>query len=88
VRLQIIRVPDAQKAQDLERRLGAGEEFAALAREHSVDPSAARGGELGAVRPTDLAAPLRKAAEQLKPGATSPAFDAGNGWVILKRLPD
>ncbi|MDH3660416.1 MAG: SurA N-terminal domain-containing protein, partial [Alphaproteobacteria bacterium] len=37
----------AEQAADLEKRLGQGEDFATLAREHSTDPSGQSGGDLG-----------------------------------------
>jgi peptidyl-prolyl cis-trans isomerase SurA len=67
------------------RRAAAGEDFAALARELSEDASAAHGGDLGFVRPAELAEPLRSAAAALAPGSVSPPLATPSGYVLLKR---
>jgi arylsulfatase A-like enzyme/predicted Zn-dependent protease len=84
-RLQILRVPDAATAAEVVRRLQAGEDFSALARAHSTDASAPRGGDLGLVRLADLAEPLRQAAARLGPGETSPVLAHGGSYVVLRR---
>ena len=87
MRLQLLRVEARALAEDLARRLATGEDFAALARAHSIDPSAARGGDLGSVRVADLAEPLRSAASKLQPSETSPLLETGRGFVLLRRMP-
>ena len=83
--LRLIRVRDLSRAEAALRRAAAGEDFAALARELSEDPSAAHGGDLGLVRAADLAEPLRSAAAALAPGAVSALLETPDGYVILKR---
>ncbi len=85
VRLLAIRCRSREQAKDALRRVGAGEDFSAVARGVSVDPSAARGGDLGWVRPEDLQPPLNAAARGLSPGAVSPVLEVQGGFVILKR---
>ncbi|HEY2942485.1 MAG TPA: tetratricopeptide repeat protein [Vicinamibacteria bacterium] len=87
VRLSLLRVATREEANDLARRLAAGEGFAALARARSNDPSAARGGELGLVRPEELAEPLRSAAAAMALGAHSAVLETPAGYVILYRAP-
>jgi arylsulfatase A-like enzyme/tetratricopeptide (TPR) repeat protein len=87
VRLGLLRVATREEAEDLARRLAAGEDFAALARAHSTDPSASRGGDLGLVRPEELAEPLRSAAATLSAGAHSAVLETSAGYVILHRQP-
>jgi len=87
VRLGLLRVATREEAEGLARRLAAGEDFAALARARSTDPSASRGGDLGLVRPDELAEPLRSAAAALAVGARSPVLETPAGYVILRRQP-
>jgi Tfp pilus assembly protein PilF len=87
VRLALLRVATREEAEDLARRLAKGEDFAALARTRSTDPSASRAGDLGFVRPEELAEPLRSAAAGLAAGALSPILETSAGYVILLRLP-
>jgi len=85
VRLRLLRVRDRVQAEDALRRAEAGQDFAALARELSQDPSAPRGGDLGLVRVAELAEPLRSAAVPLAPGRLSGLVETKDGFVILKR---
>ena len=85
VRLRLIRVTTRPGADEVARRVSSGEDFAALARELSVDSTARSGGDLGAVRPADLADPLRSVAGALRKGETSAVVETANGFVILRR---
>lgn len=49
-----ILVETQQAADDLARRIRAGEGFAELAREHSQCPSAEQGGDLGELSPGEM----------------------------------
>jgi peptidyl-prolyl cis-trans isomerase C len=60
------------------------EDFAALARKHSDDPSAPSGGDLGFVARGHLAAPLEAAAFALSAGALSGVVESGQGFHLLK----
>jgi choline-sulfatase len=84
-RLRLLRVTGRARAEEALRRARSGEDFAALARELSRDPSAPRGGDLGMVRVSDLAEPLRTAAGTLAPGAISALLETSDGFVLLKR---
>jgi arylsulfatase A-like enzyme/tetratricopeptide (TPR) repeat protein len=85
VRLALLRVSTREEAEELARRLAGGEDFAALARARSMDPSASRGGDLGLVRPQEMAEPMRSAAAGLAVGALSPILETRAGYVILLR---
>jgi arylsulfatase A-like enzyme/Tfp pilus assembly protein PilF len=85
VALRLIRVRDRSRADAAARRAAAGEDFGALAREMSEDATAARGGDLGYVRPADLAEPLRSAAAGLAAGRVSAVLETPGGYVILMR---
>lgn len=49
-----ILVKTSQEADKLKQRLAAGEEFAALARQHSLCPSGKKGGDLGEIHPGQM----------------------------------
>lgn len=77
--------PDARaRADELARRAREGEDFAALARQHSTSPSAASGGELGRIARGELARDLEEAAFALPEGGVSDPIPSGTGFRILK----
>ena len=85
VRLRLIRTKDRARVETAAQRAAAGEDFAALARELSEDPSARSGGDLGFVNPAELARPLRTAAASLAAGQVSAIVETPAGYVLLKR---
>ena len=85
VGLRLLRVTDRRRAEDLLEKLRAGADFAGLARQASVDPSAAAGGWLGTVSVAELAEPLRTAVAALAPGQTSGVVETPSGFVIVRR---
>lgn len=68
------------------RRLGDGEEFSRVAAEVSTDPSASRGGVIGAVRAGDPRYPtaVLDALGAMKPGGVSPVIPVSTGFVIVR----
>ena len=76
------------RADALLARIRAGEDFSALAREHSEDKgSAANGGELPRPVPKDaLVPPFERAAWALKPGETSEVVRTRFGYHIIRLL--
>jgi parvulin-like peptidyl-prolyl isomerase len=66
------------------RRLRAGADFAELARLHSGDGSAQRGGDLGFVHRGMLPEGAEAAVDQLQPGQTSDAVPVLEGIAILR----
>lgn len=82
-----IMVRSEAEAQQVLADLKAGKDFAALARERSVDAvSAARGGELGVVFRGALPKPFEDAAFKLQAGEVSPVVQTQFGFhVILVR---
>src|SRR6202022_2839672 len=86
VNLQSIVVETAEKAQQVLERVKKGEDFAALAKEFSIEPSASNGGYLGEVDPALLRPELREALVSLRPGETSGAIKVATGFVVLKLL--
>lgn len=73
-----------QKAQDLYKRLKAGENFAELAARYSEDESARSGGELGFIRLSDMSAGFLKICSGIKPGDISEPQLKSDGMDIIR----
>src|ERR1700689_224652 len=61
IELRIIVVESSAQADRVVQRLKSGEDFAALARELSIDPTASDGGSMGRGDPSSLRSELRQA---------------------------
>lgn len=70
--------------QEILEKVRKGEDFAALARAHSEDATAIRGGDLGYVKRGDLVPEVESAAFALKPGEVSDIVSSPFGLHILK----
>jgi peptidyl-prolyl cis-trans isomerase SurA len=84
VQLQEILVKDEALAKELAARARQGEEFPALARQYSVAPSKAGGGELGRLNKGEMNAQLEAAAFALPVGGISEPLRTDQGWRIIK----
>jgi parvulin-like peptidyl-prolyl isomerase len=74
-----------QKAEDLLKRVRAGEDFAALAKEFSEDPgSRAQGGDLGWFSRGEMVKEFEDAAFALKEGEVSGIVESPFGYHIIK----
>lgn len=82
--IRIIVVDSQSEAEQVLDRLRAGEDFAALAREKSIDPSSANGGSLGSVDPATLRTELRDALKGMGNGKLSGPVKISTGFAILK----
>lgn len=83
--LRIIVVESQNVAQQILERLKKGEDFAAIAVEKSIDPTADQGGFLGTIDPAGLRPELRDALKTINPGDFSPVIKIPEGYAILKR---
>jgi peptidyl-prolyl cis-trans isomerase SurA len=77
-----------QKAQDLYNRIvNKHEDFAALAKENSKDPTTANaGGDMGWFKTQDYGSTIAKELDTLKDNQVSEPFQSEAGWHILQRL--
>jgi len=74
-----------EQAQSLADRARHGENFAALARDYSEGPSAAKGGEISRVfQPSEFGEALAPKMAALPIGGVSDPFQDGPYWVVLK----
>jgi tetratricopeptide (TPR) repeat protein len=86
VRLLHIVLADSSQVAEVESALAAGADFADLATQYSVGPSAVQGGDVGWIAPTEMVEPLRSAIVRLEPQEVTPPI-AMRGYVhIFKRL--
>lgn len=86
VRLSIIVTPSEESARAVLRRLNAGEDFARVARDASIDASATVGGDLGFFAQGELQPPeVASEAFTLRPGHYSPVpLKTSAGWTLVK----
>jgi hypothetical protein len=84
VTLRVIVVDTAEKAQGIVTRLNGGEDFIALARAESIDPTAGAGGLLGKVTLSTLPPALKDALVGVTPGRLSSVVQIPTGFAILK----
>jgi tetratricopeptide (TPR) repeat protein len=84
--LSIIVTASEPEAQRVRESLIRGEDFAALARSRSIDPSANDGGYLGNIDPANLRRELREALKGVGAGQLSAIVKIPSGYAILKVL--
>ena len=63
-----------------------GEDFATLARTHSIDPSRTSGGDIGAFRPGDLMPAFEQLVSRLTPGEVGGPLKTPLGYHLIKRI--
>lgn len=66
-----------------ERVVNGGADFAELAKVHSADLSAAKGGDLGWLNPGDTVPEFERAMNALKPGEVSQPIQSPFGWHLI-----
>lgn len=70
----------------LKERIDNGQDFAALAKLHSDDLSAAKGGDLGWLNPGDTVPQFERVMDGLKPNETSEPTQSPFGWHLIQVL--
>ena len=85
---EVTSVNDARRrlADLRERVVTGGADFAELARLHSADGSATRGGDLDWLYPGDTVPEFERAMSALKPGEVSQPFESSFGWHLVQVL--
>lgn len=94
VRHILLRVTDLTPEPEVRRRLAelrlrivtGGQDFGQMARLHSVDGSATRGGELGWIYPGDTVPEFERAMNALQPGEVSEPVQTPFGWHLIQVL--
>ena len=84
VRLRTIAVRDKAGAEEILAALKNGETFERLARERSLEPRAAQGGDMGWVSTQTLGPPLREAIGTLKVGETSGPLERDGQFLVVR----
>lgn len=73
-----------RRLEDLRQRLRHGADFAELARLHSQDGSAAKGGDLGWINPGDTVPEFERAMDALAEGEVSEVIQSPFGFHLIK----
>ena len=73
-----------EKADGIWRQIGEGADFAALAREHSTEPSSEKGGAVGRIHKGQLPNAAQSVVETMKPGEVSKPIQILEGYVIIR----
>lgn len=73
-----------RKMEEIDEKLAAGEDMAALAEQYSEGPEKESQGDLGTFKERELAEPLQKAVENLETGSMTSWIQMPNGWFRIK----
>jgi parvulin-like peptidyl-prolyl isomerase len=85
IRASHILVELEPKAQEILAKVKQGEDFAALARQHSTCPSKRQGGDLGHFGRGAMVKPFEDAAFALQPGEVAGPVKTEFGYHVIKR---
>lgn len=80
-----ILVKTEEQAEQIIAKLDGGENFMTLAKQHSIDASAKKGGELGWFSPKQMVAPFSEATQKLSNGSyTRTPVKTRFGWHVIR----
>jgi hypothetical protein len=85
--MRLIVVGSSAEADQITDQLKAGADFATLAKERSIDPTAADGGYLGRLELSTLRPELRVVVQRIGAGEITDVVRIPTGYAILKILP-
>jgi len=74
-----------QQIKDLQTKIQGGEDFAALARQHSDCPSSAKGGDLGSFGRGQMVKAFEDSAFGMDVGQTSDVVETPFGYHLIQR---
>lgn len=86
IRVRHILLPDEEKANEVLKKIKAGEDFEKLAKEYSICPSGKNGGDLGYFSKGRMAPLFEEAAFKLKIGEVSDVVRTSFGYHIIKMM--
>ena len=86
--VQVLVVRSGEEARKVLDRLRKGDAFSRVAKEVSIDPTAADNGFLGTIQPDALRPELRDALKGLGSGQLSSIVPLTGGYAILRIMPD
>ena len=81
-----VRLEAKKRAEEAAKRAAAGEDFTALAKQYSQDPTAARGGDIGFFPRGVMFPKFEEIAFAAKPGEVTPLFETPKGFNVMKIL--
>jgi parvulin-like peptidyl-prolyl isomerase len=84
VKVKTILVKTKEEAENISKKLKAGDSFDNLVREKSIDPSASRGGDIGWIGKGERDPEVEKAAFSLDKDGVSGVIETANGYQIIK----
>ncbi len=81
-----VRLEAKSRAEDVAKRAAAGEDFTALAKQYSQDPTSVRGGDIGFIPRGVMFPKFEELAFAGQPGEVTPIFETPKGYNVMKVL--